>query len=144
MKRMKPPLRVVATILLLHLVVVAQSQKRRPLTQAEAVALAEQFIEQNGYTDLPPDKTKLSYETIEWESNVDKMLEQRHDTLERNAYGFRSGRRGREPGWTVVFRFKHPGDPQMESTGRAVTMNLDGSKPRVEHVDFILKYATKL
>src|ERR1051325_1677098 len=81
MKRMKPPLRIVATMLLLQLVVVvAEAQKRRPLTQAEAVALAEQFIEQNGYTDLPPDKTKLSYETIEWESNVDKMLEQRHDT----------------------------------------------------------------
>ncbi len=145
MKRMKLPVRIVATMLLLQLVVVvAQSQKHRPLTQSEAVALAQQFITQNGYTDLPPDKTKLSYETIEWESNVDKMLAQRHDTLERNAYGFRSGRKGREAGWTVVFRFKHPRDPRMESKGRAVTMNLDGSKPRVEHVDFILRYATKL
>ena len=136
--------RLVTTILFLLLVaVVAQSQKGR-LTQSEAVELAERFIAQNGYTDLPPDKTKLFYESIEWESNVDKMLEQRHDTLERHAYGFRSGRKGGEPGWTVVFRFKHADDEQTRSTGRAVTMNLDGSKPRVEHVDFILKYAKKL
>jgi len=144
-KRVKLPRRIVATILLLQLVaVVAQSQKRGTLTQSEAVALAEQFIAQNGYTDLPPDKTKLTHETIEWESDVDTMLQQRHDTLERSAYGFRSGRKGSEQGWTVVFRYKHPGDRRMQSNGRAVTMNLDGSKPRVEHVDFILRYATKL
>ena len=128
-----------ATVLvLLSIVVVAPSQKRR-LTQSEAVALAEQFIAQNGYTDLPPDKTKLSYETIEWESNVSRMLQERHNTLERHAYGVRRGRKG-GPGWTVAFRYKgHAG-----ATGRAVTMNLDGSEPRVEHVDFILRYAKKL
>ena len=136
--------RIVTTILLLlSVAVVVQSQKGQ-LTQSEAVELAEKFIAQNGYTDLPPDKTKLTYETIEWEGNVDKMLEQRHDTLERRAFGFRSGRKGGEPGWTIVFRYKHADDPQTKAKGRAVTMNLDGSKPRVEHVDFILKYATKL
>jgi hypothetical protein len=145
MKRVKPPRRIVATILLIQLVaIVAHSQKRGPLTQSQAVELAERFIAQNGYTDLPPDKRKLSHETIEWESDVDTMLQQRHDTLERRAYGFRSGRKGRESGWTVVFRYKHPRDPRMQSKGRAVTMNLDGSKARVEHVDFILRYATRL
>jgi hypothetical protein len=134
----------VATILLWLLVaVVAQSQTRR-LTESEAVALAEQFIAQNGYTDLPPDKNKLFYETIEWESNIDLMLQERHDTLERRAYGVHEGRKGGEPGWTVVFRYKRPRGPRARSTGRAVTMNLDGSKPRVEHVDFFLRYAKKL
>lgn len=128
-----------ATSLLLLVSVVAYPQKRR-LTQSEAVALAEQFIAQNGYTDLPPDKTKLSYETIEWETNVDRMLQQRHNTLERRAYGVRRGRKGGDPGWTVAFRYKG----QAGATGRAVTMNLDGTEPRVEHVDFILRYAKKL
>jgi len=135
---------VITSLLLLLVAVVAHAQKRGALTQSEAVALAERFIAENGYTDLPPDKTKLFYESIEWESNVDKLLEQRHDTLERRAYGFRSGRKGGEPGWTIVFRYKYADDEQMRSAGRAVTMNLDGSKPRVEHVDFILKYAKKL
>jgi len=138
------PQRISATILLLLLVAgTAHSQKRR-LTQAEAVALAEQFIAQNGYTDLPPDKTKLSYETIEWERNIDRMLQERHDTLERHAYGVRRGRKGGDPGWAVVFRYKHPFDRHARSTGRAVTMNLDGTEPRVEHVDFFLRYAKKL
>jgi hypothetical protein len=114
------------------------------LTESEAVALAEQFIAQNGYTDLPPDKNKLFYETIEWESNIDLMLQERHDTLERRAYGVHEGRKGGESGWTVVFRYKRPRGPRARSTGRAVTMNLDGSKPRVEHVDFFLRYAKKL
>jgi hypothetical protein len=136
--------RIIATTLLLLLAAaVAYSQKKR-LTQSEAVDLAEQFIAQNGYTDLPPDKTKLSYETIEWESNVDRMLQERHDTLERRAYGVRRGRKGGKPGWTVVFRYKHPLDSQARSTGRAVTMNLDGSEPRVEHVDFVLRYAKRV
>jgi hypothetical protein len=136
--------RIGATILiLLSIVIVAQSQKRR-LTQSEAVALAAQFIARNGYTNLPPDKTKLSNETIEWESNVDRMLKERHDTLERRAYGVRSGGKGGEPGWTVVFRYKHPVDRQMRSNGLAVTMNLDGSEPRVEHMDFILRYAQRV
>ena len=130
---------IAATWLLLLICLVAHSQKRR-LTQSEAVALAEQFIAQNGYTDLPPDKTKLSYETIEWESNVDRILQQRHNTLERRAYGVRRGRKGGDPGWTVAFCYKgHCG-----TTGRVVTMNLHGTEPRVEHVDFILRYAKKL
>jgi len=134
---------ITTTLLLLSIAVVAQSQKGQ-LTQSEAVHLAEKFIARNGYTDLPADRTKLTYESIEWEENVDKMLELRQDTLERRAYGFRTGRKGGEPGWTIVFRFKHPTYRQMRTNGRAVTMNLDGSKPRVEHVDFVLKYATKL
>lgn len=134
---------IAVTISVLALYVAAHSQKRQ-LTQAEAVALGEQFIAQNGYTDLAPDKTKLSYENIEWESNVDRMLQQRHDTLERHAYGMVRGRKGGSAGWTVVFRYTHPIDGRARSTGRAVTMNLDGSEPRVEHVDFFLRYARKI
>jgi hypothetical protein len=108
----------VLILLLFSVAVVAYSRKRR-LTQREAVALAEQFVAQNGYTDLPPDKTKLSYETIEWQRDVERMLQQRHDTLERHAYGILRGRKGGESGWTIVFCYKaHCG-----STGRAVTMN---------------------
>jgi hypothetical protein len=129
----------VLIVLLFSVAVVGYSQKRQ-LTARQAVALAEQFIAQNGYTDLPPDKTKLSYETIEWERDLDRMLNRRHDTLERRAYGILRGRKGGEPGWTVVFCYKaHCG-----ATGRAVTMNLDGSEPRVEHVDFFLRRAKKL
>lgn len=132
------------TIVMLSLLCVANSAaQKKELGEAEAIKLAEQFIAQNGYTDLPPDRSKLAYETIQWESNVDKMLKGRHDTLERKAYGIVRGRKGGAPGWTVVFRYRHPSNQQMRRNGRAVTMNLDGSEMRVEHVGFILKYVEK-
>jgi hypothetical protein len=133
---------IVVVSFVLLAVAMTHAQKRR-LTQSEAIALAEQFIAQNGYTDLPPDKTKLTNETIEGQSNVDQMLQERHNTLERQAYGVRRGRKS-GAGWTVVFQYKHPIDQQAQTTGRAVTMNMDGSEPRIEHVDFILRYAKKL
>lgn len=132
-----------AISLLVFVGIIAHSQKRL-LTQQEAVKAAQQFIAQNGYTDISPDKSKLSYETIEWESDVDKMLQDRHDTLERQAYGVVRGRKGSTAGWTVVFRYKHPADRDERRIGRAVTMNLDGTEMRVEHVDFILRYVRKL
>lgn len=113
------------------------------LTEAQAVELAEKFIARNGYTDLPPDKENLSLESIEWESDVDEMLKGRYNTLERKAFGVSKGRKGGAKGWTVVFRFKDRSDEQTRKNGRAVTMNLDGSKARVEHVDFILAKVEK-
>jgi len=129
------------TILLLSLPVASYAPEKK-LNEAEAIRLAEQFIAQNDYTDLPPDKSKLAYESIEWESNIDEMLRERRNTLEPNAYGVVRERKN-APGWTVVFRYQHRATRQMRRNARAVTMNLDGSKMRVEHVDFILKYVDK-
>ncbi len=121
--------------------VVLPAQKQ--LSEEEAVRLAEEFVAQNGYTDLRPDKNKLAHETIESESNIDDMLRQRHDTLKRKAYGVLRGRKGGVSGLTVVFRYSHPASKQERRNGRAVTMNLDGTGLRVEHVNFILKYVER-
>ena len=127
----------------------AEPQLEQPSTdqpeespEAKAVRLAEAFIAQNGYTDLPPDSNSLVYETIEYADNIDELLRWRHDTLERKAYGILRESKN-APGWTIVFRYKHPDSQQMRRNGRAVTMNVDGSKMRVEHKDFILKYVDK-
>lgn len=135
--------RFLATIFLVFVIATISHAQRPRLNEAEAIKWAEQFIAQNGYTDLPPNKTKIAYETIEWESNVKEMLKQRHDTLQRRAYGTVRGRKTSSTGWTVVFRYKHPADREERRLGRAVTMNLNGSNTRVEHVDFILKYARR-
>lgn len=129
----------VSVLLLFSAAFVFPAQKQK-LSEVEAVRLAEEFIAQNGYTDLRADKSKLAHETIEWTSNVGDILKQRHDTLARKAYGIVHGRKGGAAGWTVVFRYSHPASKQERRNGRAVTMNLDGSGLRVEHVDFILKY----
>lgn len=112
--------------------------KTADMGESQAVQLAETFIALNGYTDLPPAREHLSYESIEWESNVDEMLRMRHDTLERKAYGLSRGRKGGSSGWTVVFQYRHQPHRQKGENGRAVTMNPDGGEMRVEHVDYIL------
>src|ERR1043165_6284186 len=134
---------IVFSVLLLFSAAVVFPAQKQELSEIEAVRLAEAFIAQNGYTDLRADKSKLAYETIEWTSNIEDMLKQRHDTLARKAYGIVHERKGGAPGWTVVFRYSHPASKQERRIGRAVTMNLDGSGLRVEHVDFILKYVER-
>ena len=64
------------------------------LTEAQAIEFAGKFVERNGYTDSHPDKENLTYESIEWESNVDEMLKMRHNSLERKAFGISRGRKG--------------------------------------------------
>src|SRR5688572_24682072 len=44
---------------------------REETPEQKAVRLAEEFVARNGYTDLPPDRDKFSYESIEWGENVD-------------------------------------------------------------------------
>ncbi|MBC7797747.1 MAG: hypothetical protein H7Z37_12815 [Pyrinomonadaceae bacterium] len=117
----------------------AQQIEVTKLTEQQAIEFAEKFIKRNGYTDLPPDKENLAYESIERESNVDEMLKTRHNTLERKAFGISRGRKGNSVGWTVVFKYKG----SKSKNGRAVTVDLDGSKARVEHVDFILAKVDK-
>ena len=130
----------VTWILVLFVAAVGSHAQKRQLSKDEAIRLAEQFIAVNGYTNLPPDKRKFAYETIEWESNIDDILKERHDRLEQKAYGVLRGRKRGSAGWTVVFRYKHPTEQEEGKIGRAVTMNLDGSDTRVEHVDFILRF----
>ena len=134
----------IAVLLLLVFLCGRAYAQKQTLTESQAVEAAEQFIARNGYTNLPPDRTKLTYESIEWESDINRMLKERHDQLERRAFGVVPGRKGRASGWTVVFRYRHPADSKERKIGRAVTMNLDGSDMRVEHVDFILRYAKRL
>lgn len=111
-----------------------------PLDEQTAIQAAERFIADNGYTDLPPlkDARQLTYESLEWESDPEKMLQHRHDTLERKAYSI-SPHSKNGPGWTVGFRLKN-GDTK---TGRAVTMDKDGGNIRVEHVDVFLQKLEK-
>jgi hypothetical protein len=107
--------------------------------EAKAVRLAEEFIARNGYTDLPPDRDGLSYETVEWGPNDEETLRRRRDTLGRKAYGVRhGGRMGAKGGWTVVFRAPARYGDDGVVWGRAVTMDKDFQNLRVEHKDFPL------
>ena len=112
--------------------------------EAKAVRLAEEFVARNGYTDLPPDRDNLSYESIEWGENINELLKFRHDSLERRAYGIRYTGKMNGPGWTVAFRPAlryRCGNAVLAGQaeiGRTVTMDENFENLRVEHKDFPL------
>jgi hypothetical protein len=119
--------------------------KHRELEPEEAVYLAECFIIQNGYTDLPPiaDKSKLTPENV-FPLTDEEGLKMRHDSLERKAYSYeRSELYGGS--WVIMFRFKqHPelveryGKKGFETMGRAVVMDFFGKRVRIQHSNYPL------
>ena len=127
--------------------------------EAKAIRVAEEFIARNGYTDLPPDKTAISHETVEFAENLEDLLKSRHDSLERKAYGLcHRGRLGTKGGWTIVFRSKHESDDYYKMLGqikgkpvtkenfpigRYVTMDANFENLLVEHKIFPLSNIDK-
>jgi hypothetical protein len=109
------------------------------ITPSQAGQLAECFVIQNGYTDLPPmaDLSKLSYETFNDGPPPEKALELRRNTLERTAWGVAREGAGKDrvwqkDGWTVAFRYH----PNIEGRVRVVTMDAYGQYLRMQHPDY--------
>ncbi len=110
------------------------------LTMGDAVRKAEQFVAENGYTNLPDSRMKkeLNAESIEWTADRQKQIAQRAGTLSPVAIGAKSGRKHAGVGWSVAFDYAANEGERV--TCRVVTMALDGADMRVEHVDGIRKY----
>jgi hypothetical protein len=122
---------------------------KRKITASEAIQLAEQFIIDNGYTDLPAakDKKKIVPESVnpmtgEW------GMQMRHDSLQRKAYGYSQGNRTAKD-WTIVFKCKYKKEDaeiipdyeaRLRTAGRAVTMDAYGKKIKMEHQDIKLEF----
>ena len=124
--------------------------------EEKAVRIAEKFVKQNGYTDLPADKNNLSHETIEYYESIDELLKQRHNTLKPKAYGILyRGRLGDEKGWTIVFQYSDKIIDELEKLpksnpisnskliGRAVTMNEKFENLLLEHKVIFLEKVSK-
>ena len=129
-------------------------EKGQRIDALEAVRIAECFVIQNGYTNLPSmkDKSKLAYEGID-SSDPDERLRNRYDTLQPKAYGLLNQSKSNE-GWTIAFRYNannakyRRAIPNFEvfikGKGRAVTMDAFGESLRVQHEDCILSRFQKL
>ena len=104
-----------------------------PLTCDEAVALAEQFVRENGYTDAPDRdiKHRLDGEGLEWTSDRSEQLRLRRNTLLAKAIGIKAT----DQGWGVAFEYASD-----RSSCRVVTMAIDGSSLRMQHQDGIREY----
>ena len=118
------------------------------MTKEQAVKLAEQFIIDNGYTNLPADKSKLSYELFDrYENNVDSILKRRHNTLQPKAFCISEDK----DRWDVGFLSTGVDLSKLDSiqrqtnlSGRAVLVMKDGKEIRIAHKDPLFSYFIKL
>jgi hypothetical protein len=119
------------------------------IPEEKAVSIAEEFVQANGYTDFVPlEGAPISTEGIDSADPAQRQSE-RFNSLKRHACGV-IGRnvRSRNDGWTVVFCFNkekyiklkvYPQlAPMLESRGRPLVMEPDGSGVRVLHEDVLL------
>ena len=125
------------------------------ITESQAISIAEEFVKQNGYTDLPPsaDISQLSRESLDSE-DPEEALESRRNTLERKAIGAKREVSGSYTGgWMVVFRYNRDNlelrqldpdfDELVDKYGRAIKMNEDGSNVRIVHQEIMLEVLPK-
>jgi hypothetical protein len=117
-------------------------QGKGTISEAEAVKIAERFVAENGYTDLPATRQgdALSHEAVD-DYDPQNRLRHRANTLERKACGVYEGNVWtKEPGWTVVFCFTGQSLPAGESgpppdIGRPVLMDAEGANVKIFHLD---------
>jgi hypothetical protein len=119
-----------------------------PLTKDQAIKLAEQFIVDNGYTNLPADKSKLSYELFDmYENNVDSILKRRYNTLQPKAFCYSEDKDRWHIGFLSVGVNLNTLDSlqlQTDLQGRAVIVMKNGKGIRIAHKDPSFSYFKKL
>ena len=112
---------------------------------ATAVARAERFVREQGYTTVAADPKHYESESLEFPSR-DDALQMRRGTLQPRAYGVVRRGRGGAPGWTVAFLYscteEHllyaAAEPWRMQSARAVTMTPTFTNLRMEHKEFRL------
>jgi len=123
-----------AIIFLLLLGANSVAQTRKKLSEQEAVRRFEEFIIENGYTDLPAtkDKKKLVPEPV-WGGIDQATIERRHNSLERKPLKIWRGNRFYRNGWAAFFLYKGSGD---SDAGRLIYMDAYGKRMYIEHQSF--------
>ena len=121
-------------------------QKTNELTKEQAIKYAEQFIIDNGYTNLPANKTKLNYELLD-ENDVDKVIARRKNTLHKKAFCISEN----EDRWDVGFLSTSIELNKLDSekrktdlSGRAVIVMKNGKQIRIAHKEPLFSYFEKL
>jgi len=98
------------------------------ISRDEAISIAEQFIIDNGYTDISSTipKGEIVRESLEWSNDIEKILASRKGELQLKAVGAKSFKGG---SWLVAFLRKDG------KTGRGVKIDSKGEKIRMAHQD---------
>lgn len=94
------------------------SAPKNGISGEDAIIQAEQFIVQQGYTNLPPEVSLLKFEKDEYASDTSKIISYRKNTLEKKAFAAKQ----HGSSWTVGFMYIN----KENNIGRAVTMDTLG------------------
>ena len=134
-------------ILSLFLGVTSGFKSSDQLSKEEAIKLAEKFIVDNGYTSLPSDKSKLSYELFDSENNVDYILKGTRNSLNPKAFCISED----TDRWNVGFLSSSVDKSKLNSSqrnsnlkGRAVIVMKSGNEIRIAHKEPLFSYFEKL
>jgi hypothetical protein len=132
----------------LFLMLITAFKTNEVVTREQAIALSEQFVINNGYTSLPADTSKLSYELFDsyYKSNG-SLLKSRHNELHSKAFCISEG----EDRWNVGFLSTSINVGKLDSIsrqtdllGRAVIVYKNGKEIRIAHKDPLFSRFEKL
>lgn len=127
---------------------ISSFQTNYSLTKEQAIKLAEKFIVENGYTNLPANKSNLSYELFDQnENNIVKILKRRHNTLQPKAFCISENNDKWDVGFLSVGVDLSKLDSLQRNTnlsGRAVIVMKDGKQIRISHKDPLFSHFKKL
>jgi hypothetical protein len=124
--------------------------------QCEIIKIAERFVNENGYAKDPPtgDRSRIEWELGDDPSQLERVLEMRHDRLKPHAYGLLLGVPGDPLAWTVVFEYSDrlielvritEGKPREQPSGAVVRAKLDPSPKAVKaHTPIFLSAVARL
>lgn len=136
------------TFALIICVLTFSCKTNNQLTEKQAVKVAEQFIIDNGYTNMPANKSKLSYELYDQlENNMDSILNQRYNILQPKAFCISED----EDKWNVGFLSVGVNLNKLDSmeqnddvSGQAVIVMKEGKEIRIAHKDPVFSRFKKL
>jgi hypothetical protein len=134
--------------ILLILKITSPMQAKSDLTREQVIKLAEQFIIDNGYTNFPADKSKLSFELFdEYENNIDSVLKERQNNLQPKAFCISED----TDRWNVGFLTSGNNlskldtiERQTNLSGRAVIVMKNGNEISMAHKDPLFSNFKKL
>lgn len=130
------------------LAIVTAFKTNEVVTREQAIILSEQFIINNGYTSLPADTSKLSYELFDaYNESINSMLKERHNMLHPKAFCISED----EDRWDVGFLSTSINVNKLDSisrqtnlSGRAVIVYKNGKEIRIAHKDPLFSLFEKL
>jgi len=94
------------------------SSKKEKVTNKEAIQKAQQFLIEQGYTNLPASINKFKFEKGEFASDTSKILGYRKNTVNKQAFA------AKQHGTSITVGFEYIN--KENNIGRAVTMDTMG------------------